>query len=55
MRKSYSQYTADDLNELGIEIVNGNLFLEITPIPPSKLLVQILELNKQLPLQSDRS
>jgi hypothetical protein len=55
MKKSYSQYSADDLNELGIEIVNGNLFPEITPIQPSELLIQILELNKQLPLQSEKA
>jgi hypothetical protein len=55
MKKSYSQYTADDLNELDIEIVNGRLFIDIVPLQPSDLLIQILELNKQFPLQSEKA
>ena len=55
MKKSYSQYTAEDLNELGIEIVNGLLFTEIIPIEPSELLVQLLLINQRLPMQSEKA
>ena len=56
MKKSYSQYTAEDLKELGIEVVvNGSLFSEIIPVPPSDLLLQILELNQHFPLQSEKA
>lgn len=56
MKKSYSQYTAEDLNELAIEVVvNGSLFTEIVPIQPSDLLVQTLLINRKLPLQSEKA
>jgi len=55
MKKSYSQYTAEDLNKLGIEIVNGLLFTEIIPIEPSELLVQLLLINQRLPMQSEKA
>jgi hypothetical protein len=56
MKKSYSQYTANDLNELGIEVVvNGSLFSEITPIEPSDLLVKTLLINRKLPMQSEKA
>jgi hypothetical protein len=56
MKKSYSQYTAEDLNELGIEVVvDGSLFTEIVPIQPSDLLVQTLLINRKLPMQSEKA
>jgi type I site-specific restriction endonuclease len=56
MKKSYSQYTAEDLNELGIDVVvNGSLFTEIIPIQPSDLLIQTLLINRKLPLQSEKA
>lgn len=56
MKKSYSQYTAEDLNELAIEVVvNGSLFSKITPIQPSDLLVQTLLINRKLPMQSEKA
>lgn len=56
MKKSYSQYTAEDLNELAIEVVvNGSLFTEIIPMQPSDLLVQTLLINRKLPLQSEKA
>lgn len=56
MKKSYSQYTADDLKELAIEvIVNGSLFTDIIPIQPSDLLIQTLLINRKLPLQSEKA
>jgi hypothetical protein len=55
MKKSYSQYTNADLRELGIEVVNDSLFTDIIPIQPSDLLVQILLINRKLPLQSEKA
>jgi hypothetical protein len=56
MKKSYAQYTAEDLNELGIEVImNGSLFTDIIPIQPSDLLIRTLEINQQLPMQSEKA
>lgn len=55
MKKSYSHYHYLDLKELAIEVVSTKLFTTITPLQPSDLLLQILSINQQLPLQSEKA
>ncbi|MFI3190515.1 hypothetical protein BCS42_02955 [Crenothrix sp. D3] len=55
MKKSYSHYDYPDLKELAIDVVSTKLFTSITPLQPSDLLLQILSINQQLPLQSEKA
>ncbi len=55
MKKSYSHYDYPDLKELSIEVVSKKLFTSIALIQPSDLLLQILSINQQLPLQSEKA
>ena len=55
MKKSYSHYDYPDLKELSIEVVSTKLFTSIALIQPSDLLLQILSINQQLPLQSEKA
>ena len=55
MKKSYSHYDYPDLKELAIDVVSTKLFTSITLLKPSDLLLQILSINQQLPLQSEKA
>jgi hypothetical protein len=55
MKKSYSHYHYPDLKELAIDVVSIKLFTAITLLQPSDLLLQILSINQQLPLQSEKA
>ena len=55
MKKSYSHYHYPDLKELAIDVVSAKLFTTVTPLQPSDLLLQILSINQQLPLQSEKA
>ena len=55
MKKSYSHYDYPDLKELAIDVVSTKLFTSIALIQPSDLLLQILSINQQLPLQSEKA
>jgi hypothetical protein len=55
MKKSYSHYDYPDLKELAIDVVSTKLFTSITLLQPSDLLLQILSINQQLPLQSEKA
>jgi len=55
MKKSYSHYHYPDLKELAIDVVSTKLFTSITLLQPSDLLLQILSINQQLPLQSEKA
>jgi hypothetical protein len=55
MKKSYSSYLYTDLKELAIDVVSMKLFTTIIPLQPSDLLLQILGINQQLPLQSEKA
>lgn len=55
MRKSYSYFQYEDIKALGIEIISQKLFARIEPVAPTALLLQLLEINQQLPLQSEKA
>ncbi len=55
MKKSYSHYHYPDLKELAIDVVSTKLFTTIKHLQPSDLLLQILSINQQLPLQSEKA
>lgn len=56
MKKSYSQFTSEDIKELGINFIRGKLFSQtITPINPSVFLLQTLETNQAFPIESEKA
>ena len=57
IKKSYSNFTYQDLHALGLEIVEESLFQEkdITPVPPSRLLLEILDMNKDIPTATEKA
>ena len=55
MKKSYSQYTAEDIKELGIEIIRTAVLFKSQPIEPSPFLLTLLEINQQVPMESEKA
>ena len=57
MPTSYSKFTIEDLNNLGIEVIESPLFTndKIASIEPSSLLKQILERNMNRKLRSEKA
>jgi hypothetical protein len=55
MKKSYSQYTSEDIKELGIEIIRTAVLFKSQPIEPSAFLLTLLEINQQVPMESEKA
>jgi hypothetical protein len=55
MKKSYSQYTAEDIKALGIEIIRTAVLFKSQPIEPSPFLLTLLEINQQVPMESEKA
>ena len=55
MKKSYSNFTVEDIENLGLSVINGDLFDTISNIEPSELLLKTFELYQGLPLQSEKA
>jgi type I site-specific restriction endonuclease len=55
MKKSYSHYNSDDLKTLGITVSRCPALFEIEPIAPSEFLLTLLEINQQLPIESEKA
>jgi hypothetical protein len=57
IKKSYSNFTYQDLHALGLEITEESLFAEgsIPPVPPSRLLLEILAMNKDVPTATEKA
>ncbi|CAK0776202.1 conserved hypothetical protein [Gammaproteobacteria bacterium] len=55
MKKSYSQFTADDIQELGLRMVRSVLFGEIKSIQASDWLLRTLEINREIPSNSEKA
>lgn len=55
MRKSYSHFTADDIKQLGISVARIDCLFSPLSIEPSQWLLTLLEVNKQLPLESEKA
>ena len=57
IKKSYSSFTYQDLHELGLDIVEEPLFqnVVIAPVQPSRLLLEILDMNKDIPTATEKA
>lgn len=55
MRKSYSQYTAADLAELGLSVITQRLMTNSQPVEPSAWLLQTLAYNHALPASTEKA
>ena len=55
MKKSYSQYTAEDLAGLGLSVTMQLLFDQITAVDPSPWLLQTLVYNNALPTSTEKA
>ena len=57
MPKSYSSFTYEDLNELGLKIITDPLFVGVTilPVEPSDFLKKTLERNFRQKLHSEKA
>ncbi|MEY4769066.1 MAG: hypothetical protein RL637_1705 [Pseudomonadota bacterium] len=55
MKKSYSKFTFDDIEDLGLQIKRNYLFNTIQEIQPSDWLLQTLEINQQVPVDSEKA
>jgi hypothetical protein len=57
MAKSYSKFTLDDITELGIEVIENELFkdIEILSIEPTPFLKTLLEKNLKKKLRTEKA
>ena len=55
MKKSYSQFTHNDIKKLGIDVIRGKLFTDIKPIAPSEFLLKVLDINQNFPIESEKA
>lgn len=53
--KSYSKFTANDIEELGINIIQNNWLQTTKLVQPSSLLTQLFAINLQLPLYTEKA
>jgi hypothetical protein len=55
-KKSYSQFTNDDIKNLGLSLIRGHLFTKtINTIEPSEFLLKTLALNNEVPHESEKA
>jgi type I site-specific restriction endonuclease len=55
MKKSYSKFTFEDIEDLGLQIKRDYLFNTVKEIPPSNWLLQTLTINQQVPIDSEKA
>lgn len=55
MKKSYSHYTSEDLKTLGVSVSRCTSLFVIEPLLPSEFLLKLLEINQQLPIESEKA
>ncbi len=55
MQKSYSQYTPQDVRNLGLSVEKGPILEHATDSAPSAWLLETLSLNRQLPMSSEKA
>lgn len=55
MKKSYSQYTAEDLSELGLSVTTETVFDHCPSVQPSPWLLQTLGYNQSLPASTEKA
>ncbi|CAK0764090.1 conserved hypothetical protein [Gammaproteobacteria bacterium] len=55
MKKSYSHFTIADIERLGMNVRRDHLFALVNEILPSDWLLQTLEINQQVPVDSEKA
>lgn len=55
MKKSYSNFTVEDIESLGLSMERGKLFDAVAPVQPSAWLLQTLEINHKIPSNSEKA
>jgi len=55
MKKSYSNFTVEDIKGLGISMIRGPLFGEIESVEASEFLVKTLAINREVPIESEKA
>jgi len=55
MKKSYSNFTIEDIKSLGVSTIRGSLFETVEPIDPSAFLLQTLAINREVPIESEKA
>ena len=55
MKKSYSNFTVEDIRSLGLSVIDGVLFEAFADVAPSSLLLQVLEAYKGVPAQTEKA
>ncbi len=56
MKKSYSHFTNyEDIKSLGLNVKRQRLFVNIAPIEPSDFLKKTLQLNQEVPMESEKA
>ncbi len=54
-KKSYSKFKAQDIETLGITIIQADWLTDMILLPPSDLLLQLFALNLKLPLFTEKA
>ncbi len=56
MKKSYSQFKAEDIRNLGIQVIRETLFTNsINLVTPSDFLLKTLAINSEIPIESEKA
>jgi hypothetical protein len=55
MKKSYSHFTVDDIQNLGLRMIRGELFSAIHSVQASDWLLRTLEINHKIPSNSEKA
>jgi hypothetical protein len=54
-KKSYSKFKAEDIEALGIAIIQADWLTPTATVPPSNLLLQLFDINLKLPLFTEKA
>ena len=56
MKKSYSNFTTyEDVKSLGLNVKRQQLFFQIESVEPSDFLKKTLEINREIPMESEKA
>lgn len=55
MKKSYSQFTAEDIAALNLTVISGRVIPDSTPLQPSAWLLQTLAYHHELPASTEKA
>jgi len=55
MKKSYSNFTSEDIKALGLSTLRGALWDAVRPVKPSEFLLRTLALHREIPSESEKA